>query len=257
MKVVIVEDEYLASERLAEMVKEYDRRIEIIESFESINETIRFFNNGGHADLVFMDIQLSDGKSFEIFEKADLKVPVIFTTAYDDFMLKAFKTNSVDYLLKPINYKDLRFAIDKYKEFWSKRNQPESMFSFDYQRLASAIEAKDDYKKRFLIKVGDRLKFIPVKEVACFYADGKAVYLLEKKGHKYVVDYTLEEVELEQLDPKKFFRINRKFIVSLESIKEIRSYVNSRLKLILHTPCEYDIIVSREKVNGFKMWIDK
>lgn len=257
MKVLIVEDEYLASERLAELVKQYDDNIEIIESFETISDTINFFKGGGIADLVFMDIQLSDGKSFEIFEKAELNTPIIFTTAYDDFMLNAFKTNSVDYLLKPIHYKDLQFAIEKYKKLWLKQTQPKSYFSFDYQKLAAEINIGDKYKKRFLVKVGDKLKFIPISEISCFYADGKAVYLLENKGHKYIVDYTLEEIEQEYLKPDEFFRINRKFIIRLNAIKEIRTYVNSRLKLILFTNCEYDLIVSRDKVSEFKNWIDK
>ena len=270
MKVLIVEDENLACERLADLVKQYDEQIEIIHFFDTIKETVDFFKNGGIVDLVFMDIQLSDGKSFEIFEKVDLDAPVIFTTTFDNYMLKAFKTNSVDYLLKPINYNELKFAIEKFKKLWFNKRQlvsadgdyidrsPDFNSGFDYQKLLLAINNKEDkYKKRFLVKVGDKFKFIPTENIGCFYAEGKIVYLLEKNNAKrYIIDHTLEELESEFLNPKNFYRINRKFIINIYDIKEIRNYVNSRLKVFLNTSCEYDLIVSRDKVLNFKNWID-
>ncbi|MBT30699.1 MAG: DNA-binding response regulator [Thalassobius sp.] len=266
MKVLIVEDENLACERLADLVKQYDEKIEIVGFCDTIKDTVDFFNRGREVDLVFMDIQLSDGKSFEIFEKIDLDTPVIFTTTYESYMLKAFKTNSIDYLLKPINYSELKIAIDKFKKLWQKKQQLvtangedfHDFSGFDYQKLLLAIGNKEEqYKKRFLVKVGDKFKFVTVENIGCFYAEGKVVYLLEKNNAKrYIIDYTLEELESAFLNPKRFYRINRKFIIHIDDIQEIRNYVNSRLKVFIDTPCNYDLIVSREKVLDFKNWID-
>jgi DNA-binding LytR/AlgR family response regulator len=254
MKILIVEDEYLARERLTDLVQKYNPTLEITAQFDSVSDTIEFFENGGDADLIFMDIQLSDGTSFEIFEKIELHKPVIFTTAYEQYALNAFKVNSIDYILKPIDYTELKLAIEKYEKIFAEPVLQEVTYP-NFNGLLRNL--RKDYKKRFIVKFGDRIQFKPIEEIAYLYADGKTVYIVANNGRKYVIDHTLEELEHYLLDPQCFFRVNRKFIVKIDAISDIRTFVNSRLKVVLNVPCEMDIIVSREKVNSFKEWLDQ
>ncbi|MGK7395687.1 MAG: LytR/AlgR family response regulator transcription factor [Candidatus Cyclobacteriaceae bacterium M3_2C_046] len=254
MKVLILEDEELARERLVEQIKKYDPDIDIVDQFDTVQDTIEFFQSGGKVDLAFFDIRLSDGISFEVFEKMELNQPIIFTTAYDKYALDAFKVNSIDYLLKPINYSELKQAIDKFKKL---NGQAFDQYSITKDALHNILNTFNrSFKKRFLVKYGDHIQFKPVEEIAYFYADGKIVYLvISGNQRKYIIDHTLEDLENNLLNPEKFFRINRKFIISIDAISDIKSYVNSRLKLKLATPCDQDLIVSREKVNAFKDWL--
>lgn len=252
MKVLIVEDETLAAQRLQHLVKEYDPTIEIVGVSESVEETIEVVQKQPLPDLLLMDIQLSDGYSFEVFKRIDIRKPVIFTTAYDQFALEAFKHFSIDYILKPVTAFALKSALDKYKLM-------SSYLSPNYQGLLSAIasiQPANEYKNRFLAKVGQRLFFVEVNDVAFFQADNKIVYLVDKDGNRFVIDYTLEKLEA-VLDQKLFFRLNRKFIVKVSAIDHIKPFYNNRLKLSVKGASSSDeMIISRERVAEFKAWAE-
>jgi len=218
----------------------------------SVEEALTWFHNNQHPDLIFLDIQLSDGLSFEIFEQIDIKSAVIFTTAYDEYALRAFKLNSIDYLLKPIDEDDLEVAISKFKNQFQKNTISSLDFEAIKRMLVNPIEK--EYKKRFSIKIGHQLKVIPIEEVECFYSENKGTYIHTFDNRDYLIDSTLEILETE-LNPKDFFRINRKFIIPLKSIKEIQVYTNSRLKIVLPSYKEDEVIVARERVGDFKEWI--
>jgi DNA-binding LytR/AlgR family response regulator len=255
MNVLIVEDESLARERLAQMILQYDEKINIMAELDSIEDTVNYCkDNPGNFDLAFFDIQLSDGLSFEIFKQINFDKPVIFTTAYDSYALKAFKVNSIDYLLKPIEYKELCEAISKYKKQQFDVNKVKP----DFNEIRTLLtQSQKVYKKRFIVKFGDHIQFKPIEDIAYIYADGKTVYLVSKSNQrKYIIDHTLDELENELLNPDDFFRINRKFILKLDSITDVRNYVNSRLKVITDTSCDTDMIVSRDKVSDFKAWLN-
>ncbi len=256
MNVLIVEDEELAVERLEEMINTYDRSIKIMDRLDTVKDTVEFLRTSKQEpDLLFLDIQLADGFSFDIFDHINSMKPIIFTTAYDQYSLKAFKLNSVDYLLKPIKYKELEEALDKYKNVFVEGKTTNMV---DLAELRSLLkEVKNPYKKRFMAKHGNRLHHKTVEEIAYFYADDKIVYMLEfNSNKKYIVDYTLEELETQFLDPEKFYRINRKTIVSLDSINEIRTQPRQRLEIQLKAFQEIPMLVSREKVISFKNWLN-
>lgn len=248
-KVIIIEDEKPAARRLQRMLSRLN--IETETMLHSVAEAVNWFNSNDHPDLIFLDIQLSDGISFEIFEKVEINSAVIFTTAYDEYALKAFKLNSVDYLLKPIDEEELANAVAKFKENYLK-NSPQ----IDFNAFRKILEtgSKPDYKTRFTIQVGQHLKIIPANEVCCFYSENKASYLTTTSGRNYPVDVSLENLEKE-LNPEKFFRINRKSIVNIDCIEDIISYTNSRLEIKVKAFNEFQLIVSRERVRDFKKWI--
>ena len=250
MKCLIVEDEKVAAERLIKLINQYDSGFEILAVTQSIAKSVEWFNSHPEPDLVFMDIQLADGLSFEIFEQIENRFPVIFTTAYDEYALKAFKLNSVDYLLKPISPDELRCAIDKYKTQHSAAKYPQHVFD----SIIKSFTHK--FKSKFVIKVGERIKVIPTGEIQCFFSMEKAVFLQNRQGRDYAVNYSLDQLE-ELLDPEKFFRINRAFIVAFDSINDIISYSNSRLQLRLETNTSDDLIVSRERVQKFRQWLEE
>lgn len=250
MKCLIVEDEKVAAERLRKLINEYDTDIEILAVTQSITKTVEWFNTHSEPDLVFMDIQLSDGLSFEILEQIESRFPIIFTTAYDEYALKAFKLNSIDYLLKPISSDELKAAIDKYKAQNQAVVYPQHIFDSMLQSMTQK------FKSKFLIKVGEHLRVIPVGEIQCFYSMEKAVFLQNRQGRDYAVNYSLDQLE-ELLDPEKFYRINRKYIIAFDSIKDIISYSNSRLLLKLETNNSDDMIVSRERVQKFRQWLEE
>ncbi|OIQ35205.1 MAG: DNA-binding response regulator [Bacteroidetes bacterium MedPE-SWsnd-G1] len=250
MKVIIVEDEKPSARRLSRMLAEIN--IETQAMLHSVEEAVAYFKDNEHPDLIMLDIQLSDGLSFEIFDQVEVNSAIIFTTAYDEYALKAFKLNSIDYLLKPIDDEELSNAIDKFK-----LNRPEKHnLQVDLEQIKKLLVNPLDktFKKRFTIKVGQHIKIVPIDEIECFYSENKGSYLFTSSKRDYLIDYSLEELETE-LDPTKFFRVSRKFYVNLDAIKDIVSYTNSRLKVILNNYSENEIIVSREKVKDFKKWI--
>ncbi|WP_291133332.1 LytR/AlgR family response regulator transcription factor [Flavobacterium sp. UBA7682] len=250
MNIIIIEDEKPAARLLQRKVEKLGLQVNTM--LHSVEESIHWFNSNMHPDLIFLDIQLSDGLSFEIFENIDIKSAVIFTTAYDEYALRAFKLNSIDYLLKPIDEDDLETAINKFKS----RNIAAPNLSLDFEMIKKMLVNPIDrvYKKRFTIKMGQQLKMINIEEVECFYSENKGTYLHTIDNRDYLLDNTLEQLETE-LDPKDFYRVSRKFIIPMKGIKEIQLHSNSRLKVILPTYKDDEIIVARERVNDFKEWL--
>jgi len=249
VKCLIIEDEKNAAERIVRLVKKYDPGIEVSAPIYSVQQAVDYFMNNNMPDLILMDIQLSDGLSFEIFEKYPLKVPVIFTTAFNEYALKAFKVNSIDYLLKPIDYKELCSAIDKFKEYKTPKINDTVVFDSILKTLTNS------YKSKFVVKVGEHIKVYTTNEIELFYSMEKAVFLRNTNGRDYALNYSLDQLE-ELLDPKQFFRISRQTIVSFNAIKDIVSYSSSRLKIIPHSPFEEELIVSRDRVQQFKLWLE-
>ncbi|MDN3676818.1 LytTR family DNA-binding domain-containing protein [Flavobacterium paronense] len=250
MNIIIIEDEKPAARLLQRKVEKLG--LQVNQMLHSVEESIHWFNSNTHPDLIFLDIQLSDGLSFEIFEAIDIKSAVIFTTAYDEYALRAFKLNSIDFLLKPIDEDDLETAVNKFKT----RNSTLPNLSLDFEIIKKMLVNSVDrnYKKRFTIKMGQQLKMINIDEVECFYSENKGTYLHTFDNRDYLLDNTLEQLETE-LDPKDFYRISRKFIVPMRGIKEIQIYSNSRLRIILATYRHDEVIVARERVNDFKDWL--
>jgi len=250
MNIIIIEDEKPAARLLQRKVEKLGLNVSTM--LHSVEESIHWFQSNAHPDLIFLDIQLSDGLSFEIFETIDIKSAVIFTTAYDEYALRAFKLNSIDYLLKPIDEDDLEIAVDKFKS----RAQTTQHLSLDFEMIKQMLVNPVDkqYKKRFTVKVGQQLKLIAIEEAECFYSQDKGTYIHTIDNRDYLLDSTLEQLENE-LDPNHFFRISRKFIIPLKTIKEIQMHTNSRLKVILPTYKDDEVIVARERVGDFKEWI--
>lgn len=255
MKILIVEDEKPAIEKLEHLLLKYDEEIEIVGKCQSVEQTINWINDEKYsADLMFLDIQLTDGLSFEIFERTNVNTPVIFITAYNEYALQAFKVNSIDYLLKPLNYDDLYNSMEKIKVL--RENLPANKERIHYDELSRVIlQMNKSYKNRFLVKVGDHIKSIKADNISLFYAEGRTVFILTNKLNKYIIDYTLEELE-KNLDPDMFFRPNRSFIVNINAIKDVVVYSNSRLMIILNDNFEKEIIVSRDKVVQLKTWFE-
>jgi two-component system response regulator LytT len=250
MNVIIIEDEKPAARLLQRKLQ----KLNIVAGtmLHSVEQAIEWFTNNEHPDLIFLDIQLSDGLSFEIFEKVTISSAIIFTTAYDEYALRAFKLNSIDYLLKPIDEDDLEAAVNKFRQHQPKV-QPLAL-DFDQIKRMLSNPAEKAYKKRFTIKMGQHLKMINVEDTECFYSENKGTYIHTTDGRDYLLENTLEQLEAE-LDPKHFFRVSRKFIVHINTIKDIVVYSNSRLKVILPTYQDDEVIVSRERVNDFKEWL--
>ncbi|MCB4808885.1 LytTR family DNA-binding domain-containing protein [Tamlana sp. 62-3] len=251
MNVIIIEDEKPSARRLQRMLEKLNIKTQIL--LHSVEESLDWFSNNTHPDLIFLDIQLSDGLSFEIFEAIDIKSPVIFTTAYDEYALQAFKLNSIDYLLKPIDEDDLATAVKKYQE----RQPQQQAVTLDFNDIKKLLVNPIDreYKKRFSVKVGQHLKLISIDDIECFFSENKGTYLHTTEGRNYLIDTTLELLENE-LEPQIFFRINRKFYVNINAIKDMVSYTNSRLQIKLKTYNEQEVIVARERVKDFKAWLE-
>jgi len=249
MNIIIIEDEKPSARYLSRMLSGLG--FEVNNMLHSVKESVQWFGQNEHPDLIFLDIQLSDGLSFEIFENIEVNSAIIFTTAYDEYALKAFKFNSIDYLLKPIVKEELQGAIQKYQERIDK--QP---VTIDANAIKQFFTKQNEpaYKKRFTIKVGQHLKMIPVEEIECFYSENKGTYICTIHQREYLLDLTLEQLESE-LDPHIFFRVSRKFYININAIKDMISYTNSRLQLKLKTFTGQDIIVSRERVKAFKNWL--
>jgi two-component system response regulator LytT len=254
MTTIIIEDEKPAARLLQRKLEKINISVGVM--LHSVEEALSWFSNNEHPDLIFLDIQLSDGLSFEIFEKIDIKSAVIFTTAYDEYALKAFKLNSIDYLLKPIDEDDLEVAVLKFKDrFQIPKNGNETM-QLDFEQIRKMLSNpfEKTFKKRFTVKIGQHLKVISTDEIECFFSENKGTYIHTFDNRNFLIDSTLEVLE-QEIDPSSFYRISRKFIISLKAIKEIVVYSNSRLKIILPTYKEDEVVVSREKVSDFKSWI--
>jgi len=250
MKVLIIEDEKIAADRLEEMLQEVNDSIEVVAKLGSIKESVKWLV-ANTADLIFLDIQLSDGISFSIFEQVTVDTPIIFTTAYEQYAIKAFQVNSIAYLLKPITRKDLKESLKKFKQL-------RSAFSIDFESLLEQIQGKESaFKKRFLIQIGEKIKKIEAMEVAYFYAFDKGVYLKTFHNNIYPVDFSLDKLQ-QMLSSSAFFRINRKYLVNIDSISTMTAYSRGRIKLELKPPAEdeFDTIVSIERSSDFKKWLD-
>ncbi len=252
MRILIIEDEQPAAKRLANLIGEYRPQASILSMIDSVEGAVRWLRANPSPDLIFLDIQLADGLSFDIFHRVPVQSPVIFTTAYDQYTLKAFKMNSVDYLLKPIDPAELEGAFAKFDRFFGTK------MGYDLSAIQQMIQsmAQPQYKKRFLVHVGQQMIYIMVDDIHYFYSEDGLAYAKTADNKKHLVDYTLEQLE-EALDPKDFFRINRKVITHLHAIQKIAPYFNSRLKLELKPKTEFEVIVSRERVNAFKNWLDQ
>ncbi|MFB9110847.1 LytR/AlgR family response regulator transcription factor [Flavobacterium gyeonganense] len=254
MTTLIIEDEKPAARLLQRKLEKLEIAVQTM--LHSVEESIDWFGNNAHPDLIFLDIQLSDGLSFEIFEKIDIKSAIIFTTAYDEYALKAFKLNSIDYLLKPIDEDDLETAVAKYKNRIPKQDTANQNLQLDFEQIRQMLSNpfEKTYRERFTVKIGHNLKVITKDEIECFFSENKGTYIHTYDNRDYLIDSTLEILE-QELNKKDFFRVSRKFILPLKAIKEIQIYTNSRLKIILPTYKDDEVIVSREKVQDFKSWL--
>ena len=250
MNIIIIEDEKPAARLLERKIQKLGYSITTL--LHSVEESLLWFQNNPHPDLIFLDIQLSDGLSFEIFEKIDIKSAVIFSTAYDEYALRAFKLNSIDYLLKPIDGEELATAISKF----ANQFQVNSVSNLDFEAIKRMLvnPISKEYRKRFSVKIGQQIKVIDIAEIECLYSENKGTYIHTSDNRDYLIDSSLEVVEAE-LNPNDFFRISRKYIIPLQSVKEIQVYSNSRLKISLPTYKADEVIVARERVSDFKGWL--
>lgn len=251
MNVLIIEDEALAADRLEKMLLEITPEIKVLAKLGSVKDSVKWLMLNT-ADLIFLDIQLSDGISFSIFEQVSVPTPVIFTTAYDQYAIKAFQLNSVSYLLKPIRKNDLAESLQKFKLL-------KSAFSIDFGSLLSSLQGrKPEYRKRFLIQIADKFRKIEIEEIAYFHASDRSVFLTTLDGHTYDVDLSLDTLE-NSVDPSQFFRINRKYLVSMKSITNMFAWSRSRIKLVLKplAQTETDTIVSIDRTTDFKKWMNR
>lgn len=254
MNILIVEDEELAQKKLQKTLAAVDASATVVGITDSIQSTVQWLQTNNSADLILMDIELADGQSFEVFNLVEVKAPVIFTTSYDEYALKAFKVNSVDYLLKPIQTEDLQAALAKYKKLAEVKNGDLNIESL-VKQLQQQLQPKE-YRKRFLVKHAQKLVSVDVDDIRYFYSDGRLNFFKTADNKKYVVDYTMDELE-EMLDAEKFFRISRSFYVSINSIDKIDDYFGNRLILQLTPVVDKEALVSREKVSDFKTWMGK
>ncbi|QSE95969.1 LytR/AlgR family response regulator transcription factor [Fulvivirga lutea] len=249
MRVVIIEDESLAGKKIESLLSEIDSTIEVLTTLKSVEGALEWFNENPNPDLVISDIRLLDGISFEIFDQIDYSNPVIFTTAYDQYAIKAFDVNSVDYLLKPVQKEKLEKALGKIKN-----NQPANV---PFDELIAAIQNQQkEYKSRFMIKTGQKILAVPVDKIAYFFSQNKLTYIVAQDGKKYPYDQTLEEVD-QQVDPKLFFRANRKYITRFSAISEIHPYFKGRIKINLTPEADDEIVISSERTPEFKKWLDQ
>lgn len=248
MKVLIIEDEKIAADYLAKRILHYDATIEILAILESVSASVKWLSVN-NADLIFCDIHLADDLSFKIFEQIQVITPIIFTTAYDQYAIRAFKLNSIDYLLKPINEQELFNSLEKFRRA--------NVYSpIDLQAIKHLLNISSAYKERFLVNTGQRLKSVSIHEIAYFLADQKIVWLVTNDNQRFIMDQTLDKLE-RILEPKLFFRINRQFIIGLHSIQSIIAYSKSRVKIELKPACDKEAIVSFERSSAFKEWLNK
>jgi two-component system, LytTR family, response regulator LytT len=259
MKIFIVEDEELAVKKLKKTLESVDETATVVGEADSIQSSVNWLENNPDPDLILMDIELADGQSFEIFNLTQVKSPVIFITSYDEFALKAFKVNSVDYLLKPVQKEDLEAALDKYRKMKKVYAGDAQKANLDFDGLVKELQQKlqlKEYRKRFLVKHAQKLVSVEIDEIAYFFSDGRLNFFKTYDNRKFVVDYTMDELE-EMLDPDKYYRISRSYFISVNSVEQIHDYFGNRLLLYLKPNAEKEAIVSREKVTEFKKWLGK
>ncbi|MDO7848094.1 LytTR family DNA-binding domain-containing protein [Hymenobacter sp. M29] len=264
LSALIVEDEPLAARRLADMLARQPDPVQVIGTAEAVSQAVQLLQAGPAPDVLFLDIHLADGLSFEIFEQVTVRCPVIFTTAYDQYALQAFKVNSVDYLLKPIDEEELQAALRKLRERLPAAPAATPAPAFDPALLAQLVQQMQQgappaasYKTQFVVRVGEHLKVVPLDQIAYFFSLEKATFLQTTEGRKFVVDYTMDQLET-LLDPRRFFRLNRAYLAQQSAIQDIIHYTNSRLQTVLKpTAPDAQVLVSREKVNVFKSWLDR
>ncbi|CAN5493188.1 LytTR family DNA-binding domain-containing protein [soil metagenome] len=250
MRIWVIEDELPAARRMVNMLQSIEGVI-VEKTFATVLETVAALQQLQHPELLVMDIHLADGSSFEIFKQVQVNAPVIFTTAFDQYALNAFKLNSIDYLLKPIKEEELHAAIEKFKRLHNQQLQTKQI-----EQLLKVIgRPPKEYKRRFAVKYGEHLKTIDINQVAYFFTENKATYLIGKDGFRHVIDYNMDELD-EHLDPRNFFRINRQFIISVAAISEMHTYTKARVMVTLNPPTKLDTIVSSERAAAFKQWLD-
>jgi len=253
LKILVIEDEEKAAKRLISLIKQIDENITILSIIESVEDAIKWFENNDDVDLIFLDIQLSDGMSFNIFEKVEVNTPIIFTTAFDEFALKAFELNSIDYLLKPINTEKLKQSIFKFKKV--SKNHTKNKLNFDAQKLLEALKSqKKKTKTRFLVNKRNNLIVIDINEIAYFYTEDKVVFITTFDNNKYIINNTLDNLE-KDIEENLFYRVNRQFFVSVKSISKITNHFNYKLKLELQPKTNTEIIISKSKSKDFKNWL--
>jgi DNA-binding LytR/AlgR family response regulator len=252
MNVLIIEDEPQAAQRIEKLVMNIIPAVNILGKLDSVKNSVNWLKANPSPDLILMDIQLADGISFSIFDQCEVKSPVIFTTAYDEYALKAFKVNSIDYILKPIDEQELRAALNKFQSL-NHATQPDRMLESIGHAMMMLTKK---YKERFMVKVGEHLKSVEVEEILFFLSLEKTTFAQTKDGRKHILDFTLDQLE-NLLNPTDYFRINRKYIINPKSIQDMISHTNSRLKLVLKTSDDGDVIVARERVQEFKDWMDR
>ena len=251
MRTVIIEDEQFAAQRLESLIKNYDGSMEVIARLESIEDSVEWFQNNQHPDLIFLDIHLEDGLSFTIFEKVKIDVPIIFTTAFDEYAIRAFKLKSIDYLLKPITQEDLNKALEKYRSWSGEKKQ-----LFDLSELFKLMQVKGPhFRERFSVSVGEKLKTIEVKDIAYFFSTSGITFVVMNTKSQYSLDLSLDKL-IQELNPKEFFRINRQYLISLKAIANVFVYPKSRLRIELNPPVQDSIFVSLDRVTEFKRWLD-
>lgn len=248
---LIIEDEEVAYENLKQILLDIDPTIHILSWLQSVEQSIQWLESNDAPDIIFLDIQLSDDVSFKIFEQVQVTCPIIFTTAFDEYAIKAFELNSIDYLLKPISKSNVAKALTKYHSTIKTTSTPYDKLLEDLQNIGK----QQNYKERFLVNKGDELVIVLTTDIAYFYKD-QETFMVLKNGNRFPIKYTLEEL-LEFLNPAEFYRINRQFIVSIESITKISLWFKGKLKLRLHPEFDENVLVSREKATNFKVWIDK
>ncbi len=252
MNVLIVEDEPLAAEKIMVYINDLLPEAQVYGPITNIDSGISWFENHSEPDVIISDIMLADGLCFDIYNTIDVKCPVIFTTAYDEYAIRAFEVNSIDYLLKPINKEKLKASLQKITDLGPKKQE-----DIDFNKLAELLQQTNKtYKSRFLVKIGQKIKAIPTTKISYFFTQDKLSFIISHQGDKFPVDHTLEEIDA-MLDPKYFFRINRKYIVHIDAVKEIHPYFKGRLKLELNPKVDEDIVISSEKTPSFKAWLDQ
>lgn len=255
MQVLIVEDEAPAVERLENLLLEYDKDIEVLDALNSVDSTVEWLQSHKAPDLIFLDIHLADGLSFEIFKKTEVKCPVIFCTAYDQYALQAFEVNSIGYLLKPVQYQRLENSLNKLKNLGRSRLRD---FDSDMMSgLMNLIGQKDaNYKSRFMVKIGNRIKAVKTSDIAYFHSRDKLTFLVTRDDHSFPVDYSLDDL-IQLLNPASFFHVNRSLIIHIDAAKEIHPHFKGRLKLVLQPPLDEEVIVSSQRTPLFKVWLDQ
>ncbi len=247
IKIVIIEDEKPAAQRLFKLIKQIDDNAELIIHLESVKDSVTWFKENNLPDLIFMDIELADGSSFNIFKEINIKAPIIFTTAFNQFAIDAFKVNSIDYLLKPIKKEDLEKSLQKFKSLQVKKD------NLDYTMLLKSLVTKE-FQKRIVVRYADVIKTVEIENIAYFYTEEKYTYLYTFDGQRYPIDFTLDQLD-HMIDPKKFFRINRQVIVNFKAIEKMIAYSKARVKIILKPIPSFETIVSTERSPYFKEWL--